>query len=45
MFAEYNEEEETPFILNILMDKAQQDLHDIVSKIKKSKDKIIMGIQ
>ena len=45
MFVEYNEKKETPFILNILMDKAQEDLYDIIKEIKMSKNKIMMSMQ
>ena len=30
MFVEYDENSDTPFILNILMDKAEKDLFDIL---------------
>ena len=32
MFVEYDEKGEKPFILNILMDKAEEDLFDILKK-------------
>ncbi len=32
MFVEYDENREKPFILNILMDKAEEDLLDIIKK-------------
>ena len=32
MFVEYDEKGENPFILNILMDKAEEDLFDILKK-------------
>jgi len=34
MFTEHDKRSKTPFILNILMDKAQEDLHDIINKTK-----------
>ncbi len=45
MFVEYNEEKEKPFMLNILMDKAQEDLYDMIKKIKMSGDKMMMSMQ
>ena len=32
MYLEYAENKEKPFILNILMDKAEEDLFDILKK-------------
>ena len=45
MFVEYNEEKEKPFMLNILMDKAQEDLFNIIVKIKMAGDKMMMSMQ
>ncbi len=45
MFVEYNEEKEKPFMLNILMDKAQEDLYDMIKKIKMAGDKMTMSMQ